>query len=172
MASIWLRKAAIFIARDIFIPARVEIDAHDFDISFGFPVITNGYDASFVGGGAIGQTAIVITPTDDRLQVLSVLVHEMVHVITPGDGHGESFTQIARTVGLVGKMESTRAGARLKEQLKNVFDAIGPMPSSFRVPQQSKPLPSYVEKSSGEFVLREIPEIWIPQRKGYRRVRA
>lgn len=164
MASVWLRKAANIIAHDIFSPVGEQIDMRKVDVSFGFPV--NDQATDYVGGLTDYSRggAIVITPIDDPLHVLGVLVHEMVHIQTPGDEHGSEFGRIARAVGLVGPLKNALAGEELKNRLKAVFDAIGPMPTPFAAAPPAKSF--MVERRDGSFVAVASKEVWQPQRNG------
>jgi len=47
-----------------------------------------------------GHAEIFIHPQmDDRAQVLRVLLHELIHACTPGDGHKKGFAKIAKSLG-------------------------------------------------------------------------
>lgn len=73
---------------------------------------------------------IFVSPSlDDAVKVLSVLVHELVHV-TVGlkAGHRGSFAVCARTVGLEGKMTVAHAGEDLRSRLKGVAAKLGDYP--------------------------------------------
>ena len=97
-------------------------------ICFGFPSTQarrqNGsqrigeYADSFMRGlpdCPINSGLISLHPTifKDPAQVMSTLLHEMLHSATPGDGHRGRFPKLAKRVGLIGKMTSTvrRPGA-------------------------------------------------------------
>lgn len=81
-----------------------------------------------------GVHHLFITPllTDpvggDGMGVLPTLVHELVHVVTWGEGHKGRFRQVAKAVGLEGKMTATNAGAALCEKLTEVASRLGPYP--------------------------------------------
>jgi hypothetical protein len=72
---------------------------------------------------------VFISPVlSDAVQVLDVLVHELVHAVTPGDGHKAQFKRVALAVGLTGKMTATVAGPALKAELEAMLAEIGPYP--------------------------------------------
>jgi len=60
--------------------------------------------------------------------VLPTLTHELVHVVTWGEGHKGRFKQVALACGLAGKMTSTHAGAELCERLAEIAGRLGPYP--------------------------------------------
>jgi hypothetical protein len=65
-------------------------------------------------------------------RVLDVLLHEMIHAATPGDGHKGLFPKLAKRCGLAGKMTATTAGPALKEQLdKFLADRLPVMPPGY-----------------------------------------
>jgi hypothetical protein len=74
--------------------------------------------------------SIFISPVvDDGRQVLSVLVHELVHAAVGNDqGHGKVFRECAEKIGLVGKMTATIAGPELVPILDAVIKRIGKYP--------------------------------------------
>ncbi|HRP94906.1 MAG TPA: hypothetical protein PL143_01520 [Rhodocyclaceae bacterium] len=169
LASVWLRKAAIELAAEVFAPAGVTIDAGAFDVSFGYPIkmqratIRKG-ELQYVGGSAIGTTAIVITPQGDPLRVLDILVHEMIHTATPGAGHRGPFQRIANAVGLLPPYSATTASTELATKLKDIIRRLGSPP----LPFDAGPKPGWIEQPDGSFVATKIPEPWLPPRRGKR----
>lgn len=168
LASVWLRKAAVTIAQDVFAPAGIEIDGGSFDVSFGYPIkmqrqSTRDGQVHYVGGVAIGTDAIVIPPQGDSLRVLDILVHEMTHITTPGDGHGRRFQSVADAVGLMPPYTATTAGPGLVVKLKNILVRLGAPPMPFDGRPSTRP--AFQEKSDGTFVAVEIKEPWHPPRR-------
>lgn len=75
---------------------------------------------------------IFITPAlADVGKVLATLIHELVHVAVGTKAkHGKAFKQLARVVGLEGKLTATHAGTELSEKLSLIANALGPYPHS------------------------------------------
>ena len=107
--------------------ATIPLDAR---VSVGFP-----------GGGSarkrIGEcwarrmskdnvNEIFISPVlQDPVRMLDVLVHEAVHAVDDcASGHKDAFKQIARAVGLEGKMTATHAGEELKGELDRIIKTL------------------------------------------------
>lgn len=66
-----------------------------------------------------GTPQVFISPVlAESAEVLAVLLHEMVHVATPGDGHKAAFKRLATSLGLAGKMTATHAGDELVKRFK------------------------------------------------------
>lgn len=81
---------------------------------------------------ADGIGHIFISPilTGDVL-VLGSLAHELVHAVNHSrgeTGHGKCFADIAKPLGLVGKMTETVAGAELAAKLEAIGAALGEYP--------------------------------------------
>src|SRR5690606_2406274 len=66
--------------------------------------------------------------TDDPHFALGILLHELIHAATPGEGHKGAFKQIARDLGMEGKMTECLPGPALAEQVKALAAEIGPFP--------------------------------------------
>jgi len=97
-----------------------------------------GYPEYPVNSGLISLHPTIF---NDPTRVLDVLLHEMVHAATPGDGHRGRFPKFAKRVGLTGKMTATVAGPQLKEQLDHfISDVLPPMPPGYGnlAPQRKK----------------------------------
>lgn len=102
-------------------------------VSVGFPAGVRGGTNSHVIGQcfaaaatADGRAAIFVSPVlDDSVRVLETLTHELVHAITPGEGHRGEFASIARKVGLVGKLTTTTAGDELRAELTRIAAYLG-----------------------------------------------
>jgi len=72
---------------------------------------------------------IFISPViEDPVRALDILVHELVHAATPGDGHGKAFKRCALAMGLEGKMTATVAGPGLTARLTLLRTALGEYP--------------------------------------------
>lgn len=102
-------------------------------VSVGFPG-TNArkrvgecWVASATAGG-INQ--MFISPLkDDPIEVLGILVHELIHAADNcASGHTGFFSQVAKSVGLIGKMTATQVGEDLAVVLKDIADELGPYP--------------------------------------------
>lgn len=81
---------------------------------------------------ADNRPQIFVTPLyADRVEVLGVLVHEMVHAaVGCAVGHKGSFKKVAVKMGLEGKMTATTVGPALKECLNALADKLGDYPHS------------------------------------------
>lgn len=77
-----------------------------------------------------GQCHIFITPLLIKpVDVLDTLVHELVHVVTPGAGHKAPFVKVCNQLGLTeGKPTSRGAGAEMRQVLERLNDEIGGYP--------------------------------------------
>jgi hypothetical protein len=72
---------------------------------------------------------VFISPVlSDAIQVLDTHVHELVHAVTPGKGHGAEFKRVALKLGLTGKMTATVAGPDLLKRLNALALELGPYP--------------------------------------------
>lgn len=71
---------------------------------------------------------VLVTP----VEMLDVLTHELVHVVTPGAKHGGQFITVSKAIGLTGskKWTSACAGDALKAELEAVAREIGDLPHS------------------------------------------
>ena len=61
-------------------------------------------------------------------RAVDILIHEICHALTLGDGHGKLFKQCALSVGLTGKMTATIASDSLKLKIDEWIKAIGEYP--------------------------------------------
>jgi predicted metal-dependent hydrolase len=79
-----------------------------------------------------GHTEIFISPIlADAVKVGDVLAHELVHACLDKEaGHGPRFKELAKSIGLEGKMTETHAGDWLKAWLEKATTAVGPYPHS------------------------------------------
>jgi len=82
---------------------------------------------------------IFISPKlSDPVEVLSVLVHELCHVIDGGEsGHRGRFIDLAQSAGLTGKWTATVAGDGLKKRLVEISDGLGKYPHGALNPLES-----------------------------------
>lgn len=72
---------------------------------------------------------ILISPVlDDSVEVFAVLVHELAHAATDGDGHQGRFPATVRSLSLEGKPSQTYAGDAFKQRFKDLIDGLGPYP--------------------------------------------
>lgn len=128
----WLLKATTllaprFLAKGAIIP--------ELRVSVGFPK-GKGQRNMAIGQYWPGSLAtdnkpqIFISPVvEDGPRALDILIHELVHACTPGDGHGKAFKRLALAVGLEGKMTATTATRELVEHLNVLIaDHLGPYP--------------------------------------------
>ena len=131
----WLLAAATAI-RPIF-DAQGAADYPRFRVSCGFP---KG------GRGAIGQAwtpsasgdetaELFISPELETLAeagspgVLDVLAHELIHAIVGNEaGHKGPFRQLAKGIGLEGKMTATYPSEKLADELLHLVSDLGPYP--------------------------------------------
>lgn len=76
-----------------------------------------------------GTHEILISPVeDDPVQVFAVLVHELAHAATDGDGHGARFTRCVRALWLEGKATATVPGDRFKHEFGQLIESLGVYP--------------------------------------------
>lgn len=79
-----------------------------------------------------GTTHIFVCPSlDDPYKVLETLLHELCHaVIGTSYGHGKEFGRIARSVGLEGKLTSTKVTPESKtgKLITSIQEALGDYP--------------------------------------------
>lgn len=128
----WLVKATDLFREDLF--RRNGATIPTVRVSVGFPGGSRG------GKSVIGQIwhgaetsdsvpQVFISPViDEPVRALDVLVHELVHACTPGDGHGSAFKRLAVSVGLTGRMTATVAGPSLRAELETIASFLGTYP--------------------------------------------
>jgi hypothetical protein len=76
-----------------------------------------------------GSHEILISPVvDDPFEVLGILVHELCHASTDGDGHGRKFAKIARLMKLEGKLTATTVGDVFKADVSQLIAGLGDYP--------------------------------------------
>jgi len=137
----WLEQAYKVLRRE-FLPEAPE----RITIAFGFPSTgarksknrrLGEYADRFMQGYPdypVNSGLISLHPTifNDPSRVLDVLLHEMIHAATPGEGHRGMFRTLAKRVGLAGRMTATVAGPQLKQRLEKLLaDDLPPMPPGY-----------------------------------------
>lgn len=76
-----------------------------------------------------GHHEILISPVmDDPYEVFGVLVHELAHAATDGDGHRGRFPALVRSMWLEGKPSDTRVGTTFRVQLQGLVESLGNYP--------------------------------------------
>jgi len=76
-----------------------------------------------------GHHEILISPViDNPVDVFAVLVHELCHAATDGDGHRGRFPHAARALWLEGKPTSTHAGDLFKSNFAGLIESLGEYP--------------------------------------------
>jgi hypothetical protein len=65
---------------------------------------------------------------DDPYEVWGVLVHELCHAATDGDGHRGRFPTAARSLWLEGKPTATTIGTDFRVNLQSVVESLGDYP--------------------------------------------
>jgi hypothetical protein len=76
-----------------------------------------------------GVSQIYISPVLEKpADVLGTLVHEILHALTPGEGHRGEFVVAAKTVGLLAPWTSTPVGDELKAALAEMAERLGEYP--------------------------------------------
>ena len=93
---------------------------------------------------------ILVSPVlDDDVDVFAVLVHELAHAATDGDGHRGRFPYLVRALGLEGAPTSTVAGEKFKSQYKDLIASLGPYPhAKINVPAHLKKQSTRMLKAS------------------------
>ena len=76
-----------------------------------------------------GTHEILISPVvDDQYDVFGILVHELCHAATDGDGHGRQFGKIARAMGLKGKLTATTIDDLFRANFSQLVGGLGEYP--------------------------------------------
>ena len=76
-----------------------------------------------------GTHEILISPViDDVFDVFGILVHELCHAATDGDGHGREFAKIARAMQLEGKLTATTIGQDFKDTFESLVSGLEEYP--------------------------------------------
>lgn len=127
----WLTRAAALLR-----PLFDEQGAGDyprFRVSGGFPKGGRGKTVgqAWTPEASGDETAeLFISPEmDEPTRVLDILVHELVHAVVGNEhGHRGPFKELAKALGLEGKMTATVAGEELRERLEGIAAKLGPYP--------------------------------------------
>ncbi len=84
-------------------------------------------------------TQIFITPDlTDTTRIVGVLIHELIHYLTPAEGHRGKFRRLAVAVGLEGKMTATTESKELVEKIEKMVKKVGKIPHSKWIPVTRK----------------------------------
>lgn len=132
----WLERAKCEIINRVFIPAGYELKSELIAVSCGWPssspkkVVGESWPNDQSDGGIF---EIFISPMLDKAGgesgVLSVLVHELLHVAVGHEHkHKAPFKKAMKLVGLEGKPTSTTAMERLVVIIDDVVNVVGPYP--------------------------------------------
>jgi len=125
----WLEAAVVELRQHIRQTSGVKVPA--VNVSVGFPggrgdktgVIGQCWNKSVVGNK---RAAIFISPVlTDKVRILDVLLHELIHAAHPMAGHTGDFRTTAVAAGLEGKMTATVASKELKATLKKMAKSLG-----------------------------------------------
>lgn len=132
----WL-SAAVLLLLPTFARHSADLDASTIRVACGWPLgkrTALGQAWSRTASRA-GRAEVFISPIEESaVEVLGTLVHELVHVATPGSGHGPTFKRLALRVGLEGKMRSAGPGAELRTKLVEMARDLGPYPHAMLRP--------------------------------------
>jgi hypothetical protein len=72
---------------------------------------------------------ILISPViDDPVRVLGILVHELAHASTDGDGHKGRFPALVKALSLEGKPTATTEGEKFKAEYQPLLEDLGAYP--------------------------------------------
>jgi hypothetical protein len=72
---------------------------------------------------------ILISPViDDPVEAAAILVHELAHAATDGDGHKGRFPRVVTALHLEGKPSATFAGDAFKAEFGAIIDSLGAYP--------------------------------------------
>ena len=169
LSSVWLRRAARVLAGELLVPLGAEVAVNRLDIHFSEyrEKSDSGVELGVIGGKAYGgQDAITIAISADAVLVLGTLLHELIHLATPGEGHGGRFAEVARELGFLPPVTQYKPSATLKDRLKALAQKLGPMPMPFD-PRVSKTGTIRFKALKGRpdvFVPVGTPD-WVPKRK-------
>lgn len=74
------------------------------------------------------QHCIFVNPTVNGLFALDILVHELVHAVTPWSVHGDHFLAVAEAIGLDDSGSTALADEDLLNRLKDIQEILGSYP--------------------------------------------
>ena len=111
-----------------------------------------------------GHHEIFISPVvSDSFDCFGVLIHELVHSVTLGQGHKGDFPRIAKKLWLEGKPTSTTIGQTFKTNFADIVASLGDYPhESVNVGTLHKPQSTRMLKASCEdcgYVIR-LTKTW------------
>lgn len=76
-----------------------------------------------------GTHEILISPVEaDPYEVFGILVHELAHSATDGDGHRGRFPRCVKTLHLEGAPSKTKIGQQFRENYKALIESLGDYP--------------------------------------------
>jgi ribosomal protein L37E len=76
-----------------------------------------------------GTHEILISPVEaDPFEVFGILVHELAHSATDGDGHRGRFPSCVKALHLEGKPTSTKVGQRFRDNFGALVESLGVYP--------------------------------------------
>ena len=153
----WLNRLAKHLNRVLFKGKELE----KFRVTCGWPshraasasnkVIGQCFDTTVSADGTCEM--IISMSIDDPMRVADILAHEMVHGIVGIEaGHGKPFRDLAKSIGLEGKMTATVAGPEFIEKVQPILDK---MPA---YPHASLNLRGKVKKQGTRMIKCSCPE--------------
>ncbi len=129
----WLQEAIAELSGSVF--KRESVTVPPVHVSVGYPkgVRTVGKVVGVCHPAGLSedkQAHIFINPcVKDSAQVLAILAHELVHAVDNCEnGHKGRFADIAKAIGLTGKMTATVAGEELAQGLNVIVSKLGDYP--------------------------------------------
>lgn len=76
-----------------------------------------------------GTHEILISPViDDPVEAAGILVHELAHAATDGDGHQGRFPRLVTALHLEGKPSATTVGDKFRAEFGALIDSLGAYP--------------------------------------------
>lgn len=167
LSSVWLRRGAQALASELLSPLGVEVAVNRLDIHFSeYATKEDGREVGVIGGKAYYEGAVTLAISPDAVTVLGTLLHELVHIAYPGEGHGGRFADTALALGFLAPVHQYRPGAALADRLRGVAQKLGPMPLPFD-PRRSSGATGKLRRSKDDpnaYVLDSTPN-WVPSRK-------
>lgn len=141
----WLEAAVVALEKEFFPALGVKMPKK-WRIACSFPHRAKGTTIGqcFLPEAASdGETVhmLVAPKMDDAFQTIQTVLHEMIHAVTPGDGHKKNFRKHALAVGFTTPMTRTPIDPEsdLEKRLKKVLRSLGRYPHVAIVPPE-KPL--------------------------------
>lgn len=130
----WLLKAVELLIPLLEQAGATQLRTRNIAVSVGFPSKTIRKrigecwaDRASENGGV--NHMFIHPQLDDPVQVLGVLAHELIHADDNGESnHYGHFKNVARSLGLTGKLTETNVGPDLEPVLKDIATELGPYP--------------------------------------------